>query len=87
MNTAIVQGLSKKQSTVKTSVFCAEFVTMKQSIDALRGLRYELRMMGIPISGPSYICGGDMSVIYNTSRLKLVLRKKNNSVCYHGVHK
>ena len=28
---------------------------MKQGIDALRGLRYNLRMMGIPISSPSYI--------------------------------
>ena len=38
------------QSTVDTLVFVTEFVTLKQSIDALRGLRYKLRMMDIPVS-------------------------------------
>ena len=51
-NTALVQWFCKKQSTVETSVFGAEFVPMKQGIDALRGLRYKYRMMGIPILGP-----------------------------------
>ena len=45
----------KKQSTVKSSRFGAEFVFMKQGIDALRGLQYKLRMMDILMSGPSYI--------------------------------
>ena len=52
MNTILVQLFSKKQSMVKTSVFGAEFVAMKQGIDALRGLRYKLRLMGILISSP-----------------------------------
>ena len=38
-NTALVQWFSKKQSTVETAVFGAEFVAMKQGIDKLRGLR------------------------------------------------
>ena len=59
---------------------------MKQGIDALRGLRYKLRMMGIRISGPSYMYGENMSVIHNTSRPESVLRKKSNFVCYHAVH-
>ena len=52
VNTTLVQWFSKKHSRVHTSVFCIEFVTMKQVIDDLRGLRYELRVMCIPISGP-----------------------------------
>ena len=47
VNTALVQWFSKKQSTVKTSMFGAEFIVMKQGIDALRGLRYKLRMTSI----------------------------------------
>ena len=42
----------KKQSTVKTSDFGAEFVAMKEGIDALSSLKYKLEMMCIPISGP-----------------------------------
>ena len=80
-----MQWLSKKQSTIKTSVFGTEFVTLKQGIDALRGLRYKLRMKVIPISGPSCIYGDIMSVVHNTSKPESVLRKKRNSVCYHAV--
>ena len=58
---------------------------MKQGIVALRGLRYKLRMMSIPISGTSYIYGDNMSVVCSTSRPESVLRKKSNSVCYHAV--
>ena len=50
VDTILVQWFSKKQSTVQTSVFGAKFVAMKQGIEALRGLRYKCRMMGI--SGP-----------------------------------
>ena len=57
MSTTHMQWFSKKQSTVETSVFGAEFIAIKQSIDALRGLSFKLRMMGFPTSGPSYLCG------------------------------
>ena len=57
MNTALVQWFAKKQSTEKTLVFGAEFVTMQQDIDVLRGLRYKLRIIDIPISSPLYIYG------------------------------
>ena len=77
VNTTSVQLLSKKQSTAETSDVGAKFVAMKKSIDALRGLRCKLRMMGIPISVPSYIYGDNMSVIHNTSRPESVLRKKS----------
>ena len=62
----------------------AEFVTMKKGIDTLRGLRYMHRMMGIPISGSSYVYGNNMSVVHNTSRPKSVLKNKSKSVCYHA---
>ena len=86
VNTTLVQWFSKKQSTVETSVFVAEFVVMKESIDAPRGLRYKLRMMGIPIFHSSFIHRDNMSVVHNTSRPESFLKKKHNSVCYHKVH-
>ena len=78
-----MQWVSEKQFTVETSVFDAEFVAMKHGIDALRVLMYKLRMMSIPIYGPSYIYGNNMSVVHNTFRPKLVMRKKSNSVPEH----
>ena len=52
-------------------------------MECLRGLRYKLRMMGVPISGPSYIYGDNMSVIKNTQTPQSTLKKKSNSICYH----
>jgi hypothetical protein len=66
MNMAPIVWFSKKQVAIETSVFGAEFVTMKQGLEALRGLWYKLRMMEVSISGPSYIYRDNMSVIHNT---------------------
>ena len=47
LNSAPVYWHLKKQNSVKTSTFGAEFTAMKQCTEYLRGLRYKLRMMGI----------------------------------------
>ena len=41
INSALIDWLSKKQSTMETSIFGAEFVTMKTGLDHLRGLQYK----------------------------------------------
>ena len=85
VNSALVMWMSKKQPTVETSVFGAEFVALKHGVETLRGLRYKLRMMGVPISGPSHVFGDNMSVIYNMQKPESMLKKKSNQICYHAV--
>ena len=85
MNTALIQWFSNKQGTIEMSVFWAEFATMKIVMETLRGIRCKLRMMGVLISGPSYIYGDNMSVIHNTQRPESNLKKKSNCICYHAV--
>jgi hypothetical protein len=85
LNMAPIVWHSKKQSTIETSMFGAEFVAMKHDMETLQGLWYKLWMMGVQINGPSYIYGNNMSVIHNTRWPELTLKKKSNSVCYHMV--
>ena len=85
VNLELVNWLSKKQATIETSVFGADFVAMKQGMEAVRVLRYKLRMMGVRTSSPTYVYGDNMSVIHNTQRPESTLRKKSNSICYHAV--
>ena len=40
---------TKRQATVESAVSGAEFVAMKQAMEVSQGLRYKLRMMGVPI--------------------------------------
>jgi hypothetical protein len=85
LNNALINWYSKKQPTLETSVFGAEFVAMKIGIETVRGIRYKLRMMGVPLLGPTYVYGDNMSVIHNTQRPESTLKKKSNSICYHAI--
>jgi hypothetical protein len=82
---ALIDWISKKQATIETSVFGAEFVDMKHGIKKLRGLQYKLRMMGIPLTGLSYIYGAKKSQVTNSTRPESTLKKKYDSICYHAV--
>jgi hypothetical protein len=85
LNSAPIYWLSKKQASIESSSFGSEFTAMKQCTEYLRGLRYKLRMMGIPVNGPAYILGDNQSVLANTSIPDSTLKKKSQSIAYHFV--
>jgi hypothetical protein len=85
LNNAPADWYSKRQGTVETSVFGAEFVAMKVGFDACCGLRNKLRMMGVPIDEPFYCYRDNMSVIQNTHNPESTLKKKSNLICYHYI--
>jgi hypothetical protein len=85
LNESPIAWYSKRQSRVENSVFGSEFIAMRTGLETVQGIRYKLRMMGIPIAGPTFIYGDNMSVIYNTSKPESTLKKKANSVCYHYI--
>lgn len=85
LNSALVYWMSKKQVSVESSSFGSEFCAMKHCCEYLRGLRYKLRMMGIPCEGPAYIFGDNQSVLANTTIPESVLKKKSQSIAYHFV--
>jgi hypothetical protein len=58
---------------------------MKQCCEYLRGLRYKLRMMGIPCEGPAYIFGDNQSVLASCGIPDSILKKKSQSIAYHFV--
>jgi hypothetical protein len=82
---ALIDWISKKQATIETSVFGAEFVAMKHGIEKLQGLCYKLHMMGIPLTRPSFIYGDNKSQVTNSTIPELTLKKKCNPICYHVV--
>ncbi len=42
-------------------------------------------MMGIPLTGPSYIFADNKSQVTNATIPESTLKKKCNSICYHAV--
>lgn len=85
LNCAPIYWLSKKQTSCETSTFGSEFVAMKQATEYVRGLRYKLRMMGIPVEEPTLVYGDNQSVLANTTMPSSTLKKKSNSIAYHFV--
>ena len=73
------------QTSVESSSFGSEFTAMKQCTEHLRGLRCKLRMMGIPINGPSHVHGDNQSVLANTTIPDSTLKKKSQSIPCHFV--
>ncbi len=84
-NMALIDWVSKKQATIETSVFGAEFVAMKHGFEKLQRLCYKLCMMGIQLTGPSFIYADNKSQVTNSSIPESNLKKKCNSICYHAV--
>eukprot|EP00970_Alexandrium_tamarense_P013767 scaffold3678_cov106-Alexandrium_tamarense.AAC.1 len=85
LNCAPIYWLSKKQTSCETSTFGSEFVAMKQATEYVRGLRYKLRMKGIPVEEPTLVYGDNQSVLANTTLPSSTLKKKSNSIAYHFV--
>ena len=63
LNSSPIHWSSKKQTSCETSTFGSEFVAMKQATEFIRGLRFKLRMMGIPVDEPAFVFGDNQSVL------------------------
>ena len=65
LNNALIYWTFKKQTTIETSSFGSEFMALITGTECLRGLRFQLRAMGIPVTRPKYVYG-DNKVFYVT---------------------
>ena len=85
VNKAPILWFSKRQNTVESSTFGSEYVALRLVTDAIEGLRFKLRMMGVPIDGKTSIFCDNESVVKNSTAPESTLKKKHNAVCYHRV--
>jgi len=83
INRAPILWFSKRQNSVETSTFGSKIVAIQIAIEMIKGLRYKLRMIGVPIDGACKMFCDNESVAKNTTRPKSPLKKKSNSICYH----
>jgi hypothetical protein len=58
---------------------------MKHCCKYLCGLRYKIRMMGIPLEHCCFIYGDNKSVLFNTTIPDSTLKRKHRSIAYHFV--
>ena len=62
INKAPIHWYSKKQPSVDTITFGAEFCAMKVGVEMVETLRYKLRMFGVPLDGAANVFYEDEAV-------------------------
>ena len=85
LNCAPVVWYSKRQNTVETSTFSAEFIALKVCLEAIEHLRFKLRYFGVPMpqGEASHVLCNNESVAKNATNVESTLNKKHSSVAYH----
>ena len=81
----LMQLFHRQHPMIETSMFGAEFVSMKNGLETLHGIRDKLVMMGVRVNDHLYVLGDNMSIIYNNKNPKSTLKKYSNKVFYKTV--
>jgi hypothetical protein len=85
INQTPVEWYSKRQATVETATFGAEFVASRIAVDQIIDLRSTLRYLGVPVTAPTYMFGDNQSVVKNGTLPHSTLNKRHNILSYHRV--
>ena len=64
------------QNTLESSIFGPKFTALRIATEMIEGLRYKLRMFGVPIDGPANVFCDNQSVVTHVSISSYVLNKK-----------
>ena len=86
-NLALLIWYLKRQNTIESSTFGAEFVTLRIATEIITSFHYKLRMFGIPLEGPANVFYDNEAVYCNAAIVESKLRRKHNSICFHLVCK
>ena len=74
VNRAPIKRKSRRQNTLETSAFSAEFIVLKECIEDIEAIRFKLRMFGIPFSEDhpaTHIYCGNEGVVKNTTKMRV----------------
>jgi len=85
LNKTPIEWFCKRQNQVETATYGSEFMAMRIGIEQIIELRYMLRMLGVPVVGPSWAFGDNMSVVMSSTIPSSTLKKRWNALSYHRV--
>ena len=76
---------SKKQGTVETATYGAEFVAARIATDQIQANRLMLRYLGVPIKHSTYMFGDNKSVVDSSTKPHATLHKRHTALSFHRV--
>ena len=70
---------------MESSTYGSEFFAGRIANEIVMEFRYKIRMLGVPMEGPSFLLGDNMSIIISSTLPSSTLKKKHNVISYHAV--
>ena len=55
------------------------------AVELIMEVRYQLRMLGVPVDGPATLLRDNISGVLNATVPSSMLKKKHNAIAYHSV--
>ena len=77
-----IMAKSKRQTSVETSTFSAEFNAARTGAETIIGLRFFLRSIGVPVIKPSRMLGDNEGCVTNATAFKSSLQKKHVAISF-----
>ena len=68
---------------METATYGYKLVAGRVAVDYIVAFRYDLRMLGVEVTGPSILFIDNLSMITSVSLPKSSLKKKHNSLASH----
>ena len=85
VNCTLMDWFSKRQNQVESAVYGSEFMAGRLAVEQIMELRYMFVMLGVPIDGPTYLFGDNMSMVTSSTVPSSSLKKRHNILSYHCV--
>jgi hypothetical protein len=85
INQTRIDWYCKKQATVETATYGAEFVAATTCVEQIVDLQTTLRYLGVPVASKSYMFGDNESVVKSSTIPESKLHKRHNALLYHKV--
>jgi hypothetical protein len=81
-----VHWMSKRQGSIASSTYAAEFSALRTATEEAMNIRYMLRCLGVNIgTKPTDVFGDNLSVIQNSQNPEADLSKKHVAISFHVV--
>ena len=73
----------KEQGNIEISSYSSPFFTGQLATEEAIELRYMLMSLGVPVKGPTKICGDNLGMIIYCANPDSEIKKKHVAISYH----
>ena len=73
----------KRQGTIKSSSYSTKFCAGRLACEESIAIRYILRSLGVPMLGPTRLCGDNLGMIISSTNTESELKKKHVAISFH----